>query len=226
MLGWVKPATAAMEDIELPERFSSVRLVNPAKAEISDIKLSKIHNPLSLVKPATDEISDIELSQRDNDVRLVKPESAEISDIELPPRFNPLSLVKPARGDRSDIELLLIGRPSSAPSSSLVRLVAPSSPVKSLILAFCALRRVKAAISAGAIGVPGVLPSASSMAARRLGVGDVCRNVAESDRLGDSFDTCANRVRAFNGIQCKPTLCPTIFIGCSACGAECPATGR
>ena len=53
-------------------------------------------------------MSDIELAQRLNDVSRVKPSTAEMSDIELPP-------------SRSDF-----------------RLVAPSSPVKSLMLdVFC-----------------------------------------------------------------------------------------
>ena len=52
--------------------------------------------------------------------------------------------------------------------SSCVRLVALSSPVNLLILAFRFSRRVKVVISDGVIGSSSALPRASSIAARRL----------------------------------------------------------
>lgn len=63
----------------------------------------------------------------------------------------------------SDIELLSI--------HSVVRLVACSKPVKSLMLDFLAERWVKFAISVVVIVSPDALPSLSLMAARRLGSG-------------------------------------------------------
>ncbi|CAI8028969.1 hypothetical protein GBAR_LOCUS16476, partial [Geodia barretti] len=63
----------------------------------------------------------------------------------------------------SDIELFA--------RNSSVRLVAASSPVKSLILANSALSLVKYAISSVVMVAPDALPRAFSIAARRLGSG-------------------------------------------------------
>ena len=73
--------------------------------------------------------------QISRNVRLVKPATAEMFDRTLPSRSRNVRLAKPATGDMSDNELPV--------RSSVIRLVANSSPVKSLTLAFCALRWVK-----------------------------------------------------------------------------------
>ena len=73
----------------------------------------------------------------------------------------------------SDTELLLMLRPStlSIPRCRLLRLIALSSPVKSLMLALGARRLVNVAISDAVMGSPDALSRAFSSAARRLGSG-------------------------------------------------------
>ncbi|CAI8028964.1 hypothetical protein GBAR_LOCUS16476, partial [Geodia barretti] len=73
-----------------------------------------------------------------------------MSDMELSERYSSVRLVNPFRGEMSAIE--------SSASNSSVRLVAASSPVKSLILANSALSLVKFAISAMVMVAPGALP--------------------------------------------------------------------
>ena len=119
-------------------------------------------------------------------IRWGKFATAEISEMLLLGRCSNVSRVKPARGERSLIALLFLHSFAtlSGPSSNLVRCVANSSPVKSLMLAFFASRRVKVAISSAVIGVPGAIPSASSMAARRLASGmDATCAVAVSGKV-------------------------------------------
>ena len=173
----VNPATAEMSDTELSPRFSHVRLVNPATAEISDTELFPRFSVLRLVNPATAEISEMLLFQRYNLVRWVKPAIADISEILLSPRFSVLSFVKPVKGEKSDIELLLIERFSastySAPRSSVLRLVAPSSPVKSLMLAFLASRLVRFPRCPRKMGVLGGSPIRFRNRSAKVGVGDV-----------------------------------------------------
>ena len=82
----------------------------------------------------------------------------------LPEIHRCVRLVKFARGEMSDMELPQI--------SSTVRLIAASSPVKSVMLAFSAsTSTIKFAISAVVIVSPDALPSASSILARRLSSG-------------------------------------------------------
>ena len=92
------------------------------------------------------------LSKRSSDVRLVKLDKVERSEIEL---------------------LLTLPLPDthSSPKSSLCRLIAYSSPVKSRISLFCALRRGKVDISPLVIVAPIAFLSAVSIAARRLASG-------------------------------------------------------
>ena len=96
------------------------------------------------------------------------------------------------------------------PRASLVRLVANSSAVKSLMLAFLASRWVKFAISAAVIGAPDALPSAFSIAPRRLGSG--------------MSMTCAvavsGRVRYINRKQVKRRSCLFIFLFKKECLAK------
>ena len=96
----------------------------------------------------------------------------------LLPSLSSVRLVKPDRGERSDIWLLftlIYTSPSpdthSVPRSNIVRRVANSSPVKSLMFAFGASRRVKLAISSRVIGAPFALPRRAKMAARRFASG-------------------------------------------------------
>ena len=122
----------------LLQSHSDVRLINPATGDMSVIELFPKSNLVSLVNPATAEMSVIELSSSHRNSSWDNPDKAEMSDILLP--F----------------------------SVRWVKLVANSSPVKSLMFAFLASRRVKVAISDGVIGSPFALPRSLSTAARRL----------------------------------------------------------
>ena len=82
MSSLVKPDSAVISDIRLPERFNHVRLVKPDSAAISD----------SWFKT------------RDNHVRLVKVDSAAISDSWLPPRYKYSRLV----ANSSPVKLLIL----------------------------------------------------------------------------------------------------------------------
>ena len=86
--------------------------------------------------------------------------SAERSDIELSHRSSDLSLVNPATAEMSEIELCL--------RDSVFRLIACSSPIKSLMLDLLAVIWVNAAISDVVMVSPAVLPNAFSITARRL----------------------------------------------------------
>ena len=105
---------------------------------MSEILFPHKYSRVRLVNPANAEIFESWLSQRCNSVRLVNPESAEMLDIVL------------------------------FPSLTVVRFVAVSSPVKSVILASCAVSVVNVAISVAEIVAPDVLPSADSILARRF----------------------------------------------------------
>ena len=102
----------------------------------------------------------IEFPHRYNLVRFVNPATADIFDIELSQSCNCVSFVSPVKVDISDIEL--------SPSFRVVRLVAVSSPVKLLTLAFCAVSEINVSISAAEIESPDALPRADSILARRL----------------------------------------------------------
>ena len=142
-----------MSEMLLFPRYSNVRLFNPTTGEMSEMEFLESHNDVRLFNLATGEMSEMEFLESHNDV----------------------SLVNSAKGERSDTELLLRERPSaptySVPRSSRVRLVAASSPVKSLILAFGALSTVNVAISGAVMGSADALPSWIAIAARRLGSG-------------------------------------------------------
>ena len=190
-----------MEDIELPERFSSVKLVKASTGELFDIEFAQRLNDSSWVKPATAEMSDIELPPSRSFVSLVKsdmlllssprlslvkPARGEMSEMLLPLTHSAVRLVKPVKAEISEITLLaanpkcvsLVKASTGEMSdtelfqkSRYVRLVACSNPVRLRTPASGSSRRVKAAISDGVIGSPSALPRAVSTAARRLGSG-------------------------------------------------------
>ena len=133
-------------------------------------------------------MSDIELLSRSSRFSWFNSARGEISVMELSLRYSRVSWSNPANGEISDTELLLTRRCavfSSVPRSSLVRLVACSSPVKLVMLALLALSSVNLVISSTVMVVPGALPRFSSMTPRRLGSGisTVCAvTVAEIER--------------------------------------------
>ena len=154
----VKSAKGERSDIA-PPRVSVVKLVKFAKREISDVgeRLSVVRS----VRFAKDERSDIDLV-RVRCARLVKFAKGERSDIE-PKRVRCVRLIKFAKGERPRIE------PDERRRSSVVRLVALSSPVKSLIpLPRTAASSVRVAISLVKNVSFSSLTSASAMAARRV----------------------------------------------------------
>ena len=110
-------------------------------------------------------MSVIEFLNRPSVVKLVNSDNGEISDILLSSRPSVIKLVNSDNDEISDILLLV--------RNKALRLVAYSSPVRSLILEFSALRKVKSslAISASVIVSPDSLLSSLSMAARRFALG-------------------------------------------------------
>ena len=166
----VNPTTGEMSYIELLSRLSRVKLVNSDRGEMLYIELSPRSRYVRLVSPARGEMSYIELPPRSRYVRLVNSDRGEMSDIKLLQRLSAVRLVNSARGDRSETELLLMKCPSTdtAPRYRLLRLVACSRPVKSVILASRATNLVILARSALLMWVPDALFRAFSIAVRRL----------------------------------------------------------
>ena len=122
-----------------------------------------------LVKPDRPDTSEMLLLERFSTVRLVKPDSGDISEMLLRVSSSVSRLVKPDSGKRSEIELLLRKLLTvSGPKFRLVRRVANSIPVKSLMFASGASSLVKVAISALVIGVPRTLPRLSSITAAQI----------------------------------------------------------
>ena len=161
----VKPDSDEIAEMLLELINSHFRLVKPDSDEISEIVLSLRYSNSSLVKPDSDEIFEMLLRARTRKNRLVKPDSGEIFEMLLLSRTSCSSLVKPDSDEIAEMLLKL--------KFSTVRRVANSSPVKSLMFAFCALRRVKVAISSLVIGAPGALPRRFSITARRFASGMV-----------------------------------------------------
>ena len=131
------------------------------------------NSDLRLVKPDRGVRFEMLLRVRNSVLRRIKPDRGIISEMLLLERFRYVRLVKPDRGEISEMLLLLLRRSStlSVPKFKLVRRVANSSPVKSLIFAFRASMRVKLTISLRVIGAPLALPRRSSIAARRFSSG-------------------------------------------------------
>ena len=169
----VNPPNDVMFEMVLPERSNAIRLVNPPNDVVSVIELPSRASSVKLVNPPNDVMVEMLLSARNSHVRLVNPPNDVMSVIELPSRNSSVRLINLRNDERSVMELLLIRRSSntSPPRFSTVRLVACSSPVKSLMLAFGATRRGNPDISDTVIVAPGVLPKADSIAARRFASG-------------------------------------------------------
>ena len=154
----------------LPERSSDSRLVNSDSGDISSEMLLPERSSLSrLVNLDRPEISEMLFLLRSSLSRLVNPDIADTSEILFLLRSSLSRLVKPDNGERSEIELLLVKLLTvSGPKFRFVRREANSSPVKSLMFAFGASRRIKVDISPLVIGAPRVLPRLSSITARRF----------------------------------------------------------
>ena len=103
-------------------------------------------------------------------VRCANPDTSE-TPVEL--RDSPSKFVKRANPDTSDIALLLTYSPLmySAPRSISFKLIACSSPVRSLIPRFGACSCVKSSIVCSVKSAPGGRPRVSRMAAAKLASG-------------------------------------------------------
>ena len=159
--------------------------------------LPKRPRTLSLVKLDSGVTSAMLLPERSSISRLVKLDSGVTSATLLKERSRTLSLVKLDSGVTSDMllteklkeklanssirvvkysEKLLNSSvmftshnlPAFPPRTNSVRLIANSSPVRSLIFSFDASRRVKVAISACVIGAPNALPRLFAMTSYRF----------------------------------------------------------
>lgn len=190
----VKLDRGEKSDMSLPERFRLIRLVKFERGDTSEIALlsrrsvipDEPHEDLRpprfrsvrFVKLDSGEMSERLLLARSRFVRFVKPEITETSverlDMPLLSRSSLVRLVKLDKAEKFEIALLLtcpLPDTHSLPKSSVCRLVANSSPVKSLIFAFRASRRVNINISDLVIVAPLALFRLASIAARRFASG-------------------------------------------------------
>ena len=163
----------ARSEMALLLRYRSLRWTIFASGDTSDIVFPCKDICHILVKFASGDISEMRLSGNHNVVRLVKPDRGERSEIRLLPSVNVIRLVSSASGDRSDIALLLTNLlpTNSQPRRNSVRLVANSSPVRSLIPLLDASSHFKVDISPHVIVASRALPKLSAMTARKLASG-------------------------------------------------------
>ena len=165
----------------LEERPRLLRLVKLDNGVTSEMLLEERPRYVRLVKLDNGVMSEMLLSERYRCARLVKSDNGVMSEMLLPERFSQVKLVKLDNGVTSEMRL--------RERSSSVKRVANSSPVKSLIFAFGAPRRVKVNISALVIGASLALPRLSAMTARKLasgmltGVGSSIKEVIDSKTI-------------------------------------------
>ena len=162
-----------MSEMPLLARFRTVKLFKLDSGVMSEMLLPPSHSELRLVRYDSTDTSEIEFSKRFRTVKLFKSDSGERSEMLLYPRFSHFRLVKPDSGERSEMLLLLRRKPSTVikPRFKLFRLIANSRPVKSVIFAFRATRRVRVDISPLVIVSSLALPRLSAMTARKLASG-------------------------------------------------------
>ena len=167
----MSPAKAVISEMVVLPRSRNVRFVRPAKVVISGIVLLLRSRNVRFVSSARVVISERLLLLRSRCVRFVSSARVVISERLLLSRYRRVSVVIPAMGVMSE-RLFWV-------SSNLVRLIAYSSPVRSLIPMCVAVRFVNVSISEIRIASPAALPRAVSMALRNF-VSDMFTSV----RLG------------------------------------------